>query len=259
MITLLWRRLAGLSGWVVPALLLVIWEALGWAGVLPARILPPPSKVLLAAWKLAESGQLLTDMAVSARRALLGFAIGGGLGFTLGVINGLSATLSRLLDSTLQMIRNIPHLALIPLVILWFGIGEQGKLFLVAEGVLFPVYVNTYHGIRNVDLGLLEMGQVYGLSRWEIFRDIVLPGALPSILVGVRYALGVMWLTLIVAETIATSSGIGYITMQAREFMQTDVLVMGILLYAVLGKLADTVARLMERQMLRWHPAYQKA
>ncbi|ACZ43125.1 binding-protein-dependent transport systems inner membrane component [Thermobaculum terrenum ATCC BAA-798] len=259
MIRALRGRLSAFSGWAVPVVLLLVWEALGWAGVLPARILPPPSRVLLAAWKLLESGQLVNDMAVSARRALLGFALGGGLGFVLGVVNGLSSTLSRLLDSTLQMIRNIPHLALIPLVILWFGIGEQGKLFLVAEGVLFPVYVNTYHGIRNVDSGLLEMGQVYGLSRWEVFRDIVLPGALPSILVGVRYALGVMWLTLIVAETIAASSGIGYITMQAREFMQTDVLVMGILLYAALGKLADTVARLLERQMLRWHPAYQKA
>ena len=134
------------------------------------------------------------------------------------------------------MARNIPHLALIPLVILWFGIGETARLFLVAIGVAFPIYINTFHGVRNVDAGLIEMSKTYGLTTWQLFRQVILPGALPSILVGVRYALGIMWLTLIVAETIAATSGIGYVTMNAREFLQTDVLVLGILLYALLGK-----------------------
>jgi len=148
---------------------------------------------------------------------------------------------------------------MIPLVILWFGIGEEAKLFLVAIGVLFPLYLNTFHGIRTVDSGLIEMGKVYGLSHWSLFWQIILPGALPSILIGVRYALGFMWLTLIVAETIAADTGIGYMAMNAREFMQTDVVVLSILLYALLGKLADTAARILEKKWLQWEPKYQTA
>ena len=155
------------------------------------------------------------------------------------------------------MIRNIPALAMIPLVILWFGIGEEAKLFLVAIGVFFPVYVNTFHGIRSVDANLIEMARSYGLSGFALYRDVILPGALPSILVGVRFALGLMWVMLIVAETISAQSGIGYMTMNAREFLQTDVVVVGILLYALLGKLADMLAKGIERVTLRWHPAYQ--
>jgi len=155
------------------------------------------------------------------------------------------------------MVRNVPHLALIPLVILWFGIEEESKLFLVALGVFFPVYVNTLHGIRSVDPQLIEMGRVYGMSPWTLFRRVILPGALPSIFVGLRYALGIMWLTLIVAETISASSGIGYMAMQAREFMLVDVVVLAILIYAALGKLADSATRLLERVFLAWNPAYR--
>jgi sulfonate transport system permease protein len=155
------------------------------------------------------------------------------------------------------MVRNIPHLAMIPLVILWFGIGESAKLFLIVTGVFFPIYINTLHGIRSVDPRLIEMGRVYGLSPFELFRKIILPGAMPSILVGLRYALGVMWLTLIVAETIASDNGIGFMTMNARDFLQTDVVLLGITLYALLGKLADSLTRLLERWLLRWNPVYR--
>jgi len=155
------------------------------------------------------------------------------------------------------MVRNIPALALIPLVILWFGIDETAKLFLVSVGVFFPVYLNTFHGIRSVDQGLIEMARSYGLSGWPLYRDVILPGALPSILVGLRFALGLVWVLLIVAETISAQAGIGYMTMNAREFLQTDVVLVGILLYALLGKLADTAARALERYFLRWHPGYQ--
>jgi sulfonate transport system permease protein len=155
------------------------------------------------------------------------------------------------------MARNIPHLAMIPLVILWFGIGEEAKLFLVALGVFFPIYINTQHGIRNVDPQLVEMGRTYGMSPVMLFRRVILPGALPSIFVGLRYGLGIMWLTLIVAETIAASSGIGYMAMQAREFLLIDVVVLSIVIYALLGKLADSTARLLERLCLAWHPAFQ--
>jgi sulfonate transport system permease protein len=186
-----------------------------------------------------------------------GFAIGGGLAFALGLLNGMSRVGERLTDTSIQMLRNIPHLALIPLVILWFGIGDTARVFLVALGVFFPVYVNTFHGIRTVDPQLLEMARSYGMSGRDLFRRVILPGALPSIFVGLRYGLGIMWLTLIVAETIAANTGIGYMAMTAREFMLIDVVLLAILIYALLGKLADTLVRLLERLTLSWHPAFQ--
>ena len=220
-------------------------------------MLPAPLNVAAVAWKLIQTGELWHDILVSTGRAALGFAVGGGIGFALGILNGSSALAARLLDSSLQMLRNIPHLALIPLVILWFGIDESAKLFLVALGVFFPIYLNTYHGVRTVDPQLIEMARVYGLGRRRLFFEVILPGALPSILVGVRYGLGITWLTLIVAETISASSGIGYLTMNAREFLQTDVVVLGILIYAALGKLADWGALMLERRWLAWHPSFQ--
>jgi sulfonate transport system permease protein len=196
-------------------------------------------------------------MGVSSLRALAGLAIGGSLGFILGLTNGLSRTSEIATDTLVQMVRNVPHLALIPLVILWFGIDETAKIFLVVLGVFFPIYINTLHGIRTVDPQLIEMGRVYGMNGRELFWRVILPGALPSIFVGLRYALGFMWLTLIVAETIAASSGIGYMAMQAREFLLVDVVVLSILIYALLGKLADSTAKLLERTCLSWHPAFQ--
>jgi sulfonate transport system permease protein len=245
--------------WLAPALILVVWQVLSMRGIIAARVLPAPLSVAEAGWNLLTEGNLLRDVGVSARRAFAGLLIGGSIGFLLGLINGFFPWGARLLDSSVQMGRNIPHLALIPLVILWFGIGETARIFLVAIGVAFPIYINTYHGVRSVDAGLIEMSTTYGLTTWQMFRQVILPGALPSILVGLRYALGIMWLTLIVAETIAANSGIGYVTMNAREFLQTDVLVLGILLYALLGKLADVAARGLERQLLAWHPTYARA
>jgi sulfonate transport system permease protein len=254
------NRMAGpgvLTQWALPLGIIVAWQVLSVAGLIPGRVLPAPTDVVAAGWKLLQSGELLRNVWVSFCRAIVGFAIGGGIGLAFGLANGLSHRSERVFDSTLQMVRNIPHLALIPLVILWFGIDEEAKLFLVALGVFFPIYINTQHGIRTVDQQLVEMGRTYGMSATTLFWRVILPGALPSIFVGLRYALGIMWLTLIVAETIAASSGIGYMAMQAREFLLVDVVVLSILIYALLGKLADSTARLLERLCLSWHPAFQ--
>ncbi|MHA3060597.1 aliphatic sulfonate ABC transporter permease SsuC [Acinetobacter sp. ANC 4636] len=243
--------------WLVPVVLVIFWQVASVTGWLESRILPAPTAVLGAFWSLSISGELWHHVKISAGRALLGLLVGGGLGLLLGLLNGSSRIASNLLDTTLQMIRNIPALALIPLVILWFGIDESAKLFLVAIGVFFPMYINTYHGIRSVDPQLIEMGKSYGLTRWQLYKDIILPGAMPSILVGLRFALGLVWVLLIVAETISAQAGIGYMTMNAREFLQTDVVLVGILLYALLGKLADVLAQYLERYLLRWHAGYQ--
>lgn len=253
------RALSALLPWLLPVALVVAWELAARTGLLSSRILPAPSATAFAFWDTLRSGALGHHVWVSTQRALLGLAIGGTLGFALGLLNGVFPVAERILDSSLQMLRNIPHLAAIPLVILWFGIDEGAKLFLVAAGVLFPIYLNTFHGIRHVDRALIEMARSYGLGPWALFSRVILPGALPSILVGLRYALGIMWLTLIVAETISSSAGIGYMTMNAREFLQTEVVLLGIIVYALLGKLADVLTRLLERRCLAWHPAHQPA
>jgi len=243
--------------WLLPLLLLAGWEIAARAGWLSSRVLPEPWAVLRAFCTLAASGELWLHLRTSLWRAAAGFGLGAGLGLALGLLTGSFRRAQTLLDTTLQMVRNIPPLALIPLVILWFGIDETAKLFLLALGVFFPVYLNTFHGIRAADRDLIEMARSYGLSGWALYRDVILPAALPSILVGVRFALGLVWVLLIVAETISAQAGIGYMTMNAREFLQTDVVLVGILLYALLGKLADLLSRALERHFLRWNPAYR--
>ena len=252
------RALRQCAPWIVPVGLVLFWQIAAQTGWLSSRILPEPLAVAKAFWALAVSGEIWIHAKTSLWRAMTGFAVGGGLGLLLGLLTGTFRVAETLLDTSLQMIRNIPALALIPLVILWFGIDEMAKLFLVSVGVFFPVYLNTFHGIRSVDKGLIEMAKSYGLSGWPLYRDVILPGALPSILVGVRFSLGLVWVLLIVAETISAQAGIGYMTMNAREFLQTDVVLVGILLYALLGKLADVLSRALEHHWLRWHPGYQR-
>jgi sulfonate transport system permease protein len=247
----------GFVPWVVPIVVLAIWQAAGSLGG-PNNFLPAPLEVIEAAVRLAERGSLQTDVLISTRRALIGLVIGGSIGFVLGLLNGVSRLAERLFDTSLQMVRTIPHLALIPLVILWFGIGEEAKIFLVALGVAFPIYLNTFNGIKNIDQRLLEMALIYRIPKRQLFTQIVIPGAMPSILVGFRYALGIMWMSLIVAETIGADSGIGYMATTAREFVQMDVVVLSIILYAILGKLSDVIAVQLERRFLRWNPVFAK-
>lgn len=244
--------------WTIPLLIISSWQWLSSVGLISERFLSSPVDIVLAAYQLIVDGSLLKDVAVSLRRVIWGFLIGGGIGFLFGLINGISKISEALFDSTIQMVRNIPHLALIPLVILWFGIDEEAKIFLVALGTFFPIYINTYHGIRNVDASLVEMARVYELKGFALFWHVILPGALPSIFVGLRYAIGIAWITLIVAETIAAGSGIGYMAMTAREFMQLDVVLLSIILYALLGKLSDLIAKWCEKRFLRWNKVYQQ-
>ena len=185
-----WRAFAP---WALPVVLLILWEIAARTGLITARLMPAPSTIAVAGWTALMDGTLIYHTLISTRRALIGLAIGGGLGFVAGIVNGLWKSAETLLDSTLQMVRNVPHLALIPLVILWFGIDETAKIFLVAIGVFFPIYINTLHGVRTVDPQVVEMAQIYGLDRKALITRIILPGALPSILVGLRYALGFMW------------------------------------------------------------------
>lgn len=242
--------------WVAPLTLIIVWESLAQGGWLSPQVLPAPSKVLRTAYKLTVSGSLVNDLGISLLRAAAGFAIGGGIGFALGTLVGFSRVAEAAIDRSVQMIRAIPFLALLPLVIVWFGVGEGEKIFLVSLGVAFPIYINTTLGIRQVDPKLLELGRVQGLGNWQLIRRIILPGALPSILTGVRYSLATAWLALVVAETIGAQSGLGFLAMDAREFLRTDVIVLTIVIYALIGVAADSIARLLERRLLAWHPNY---
>ncbi|PWB83165.1 MAG: ABC transporter permease [Methylocystaceae bacterium] len=249
-------RVTALLSWVAPVTLVVVWELLARGGSLSPQLLPAPSKVAVTAFDLAVSGSLLDDLAASLLRAASGFLIGGAVGFSLGTLVGFSRLAEALIDRSVQMIRAIPFLALLPLAIVWLGVGEGEKIFLVALGVAFPIYINTSLGIRQVDPKLLELGRVQGLSDFRLVRRVVLPGALPSILTGVRYSLATAWLALVVAETIGAQSGIGFLAMDAREFLRTDVIVLTMIIYALIGVAADSLARLLERRLLAWHPNY---
>jgi sulfonate transport system permease protein len=249
--------LSPLVPYLLPVGAVLLWQLASSAGWISNRLMPAPSAVLSALWDRILNGRLLIDIQASAVRAVSGLLVGGSIGFALGIANGVSRHAYALTDTTLQMLRTIPNLALIPLVILWFGIGEEAKLFLTALGVFFPIYLNTLHGVRTVDPQLIEMGKVFGMDGWTLFRKVIFPGALPSIFVGLRFSLGIMCLTLIVAESMAASAGIGHMANSAREFMMTDVVVLALVIYALLGKLADVTARFLERRTLRWHPAFQ--
>jgi sulfonate transport system permease protein len=240
----------------MPLAILVIWQGLAWAGLIQTRLMPSPIMVAESFWQLLVTGQLIGNLLVSLARVVVGL----GIGILLGVIFGLIAGLSRLgedtVDATLQMARTLPHLALIPLFILWFGIGETPKIALIALGTVFPIYLNLFSGIRGVDRKILEAATTLDLTRSEIIWNVVLPGALPAFLVGLRYAVGIAWLTLVVAEQLNASSGIGYLIMNARDFLQTDVIFVGLIIYAILGLGTDQMVRIIERRALAWRPSF---
>lgn len=240
--------------WLLPVFL-ILWWYLATLQITSGSMIPAPGKVLDRAIRMLQSGQLQEYTAVSTQRAITGLLIGGGIGLILAFLTGISKFADTILNTTIQMLRTVPVLAAISLMIIWFGIGEKVKIYMVAFGVFFPIYINTYHGIKSVDKGLIEMGKVYGLNPFKLFINVIFPGALSSILVGLRLSLGTMWLILIAAETIATDAGIGYMAMSARELMQMDKVVLCIIIYALLGKLSDVIARGLEFILLRWQRA----
>ena len=242
-----------------PVLLLAVWYALSVGGWLPAEVLAGPQTVLSSAVALWASGELPDAIVISMQRALLGLAIGGSIGTVLAVLSGLTRLGEDLIDSVLQMLRTVPNVALIPLLIIWFGIGEEPKVALIALATAFPLYLNVYAGIRNVDQALIEAGRTLNLSPAAMVIHVVLPGALPNALVGLRYALAVSWLALVFGEQINATAGVGYLMSTAREMFQTDVIVVCLVVYALLGLVVDFVVRALERLLLGWRPAFSGA
>jgi sulfonate transport system permease protein len=246
----------GLRRCTGPLLLLALWQLASATGVLPPEVLAGPGTVVGSAAKLWASGELPQAMAVSLRRVLLGLLIGGSAGTALAVAAGLLRLGEDLIDASVQMLRTVPIVALIPLLIIWFGIGEQPKVALIALATAFPLYINVYAGIRNADQALVEAGRTLGLSRLALIGHVILPSALPHALVGLRYALGSAWLALVFGEQINATAGIGYLMNTAREMFQTDVIVVCLVVYALLGLLVDLVVRTLERVLLAWRPSF---
>jgi sulfonate transport system permease protein len=246
------RRRPDLRRWISPIVLIAVWQVAAATGVLPPDKLSSPWTVVQAGVEVARSGELGDAFAVSLGRVGAGFALGAVIGVLLGIVSGLSRWGEALVDPPVQMLRTLPFLGLIPLFILWFGIGEETKIVLVALGVAFPLYLNVHSGIRGADPDLVEASRALGFSRTERLWHVVLPGALPQALVGLRQSLGLAWLALIVGETVNADAGVGYLINNAREFLRTDVVVVGLILYALLGLVTDALVRLLERKVLRW-------
>ena len=247
------RRVVG------PLLVLIAWQLACTEGVFTSVEVASPIAVLDAARELWSQDVLQSNMLISLQRVAEGLVLGVTAGVALAVLCGLFWLGEDLLDPVIQAARAVPILGLVPLVIIWFGVGEFPKVFLIALGCLFPVYINTYAAIRGVDVKLVEAGQTFGLTRPGLVRAVILPGALPGFLVGLRFALVGCWLVDVVAEEINAQSGLGYLINQAQTTDRTDIMFLCLAIYAVVGLLADALVRLLERYLLAWRDAFRGA
>lgn len=247
------------SRWLSPLLLLAAWEGASRLGLIPEHVLAAPSVVLVTMLGMVRSGELPANLVVSFWRVASGLGVGVGLGILLGLVAGLSRQGEVLVDPLMQIKRTIPVVALAPLFIVWFGIGETPKIALIAFATLFPVYLNLYNGIRGVDKRLVEGALSFGLNRTQLILHVILPGALPSLLLGLRYALTVAIVMLVIAEQINASAGLGFLINNARDFMRTDIIVVCLMVYALLGLAADLIVRSIENHALAWRPRLVEA
>ncbi|HEK9099057.1 ABC transporter permease [Bacillus pfraonensis] len=242
---------------IIPIIVLIIWQLAGILGFVSKTVLPTPWDIFLAFQGLIQSGELFNHLGISVFRAAVGFLIGGSLGILLGTIVGFSTRSEQYLDPSVQMLRTVPHLAVAPLFVLWFGFGEISKVLLIADGAFFPLYVNAFLGIRGVDSKLFDVARVLEFSKRKLITKLILPAALPNLLLGARLSLGVAWVSLVVAELMGSTEGIGYMIMDARQFSNTDIVFVGIIIFAFVGKFSDSLVRLLEVRFLRWRDNYK--
>ncbi|WP_318581744.1 ABC transporter permease [Bacillus paranthracis] len=241
----------------IPIIILIIWQLAGAFGLVSKTVLPTPLDIFLAFQELIKTGELFGHLSISVFRAAAGFFIGGSLGIILGTIVGFSTRSEQYLDPSVQMLRTVPHLAVAPLFVLWFGFGETSKVLLIADGAFFPLYVNAFLGIRGVDSKLFDVARVLEFSKRKLITKLILPAALPNLLLGARLSLGVAWVSLVVAELMGSTEGIGYMIMDARQFSNTDIVFVGIIIFAFVGKFSDSLVRLLEVKFLRWRDNFK--
>jgi len=248
-------RLGALS-WLVVAAILAAWWAVTAFGLVPAHALAAPVDVIRAAIDAASDGELQAAIGASLGRVAIGSFFGVITGLVLGVVAGLSVVGQAVVDRPIQMLRIIPFNALVPLFILFLGIGEPMKIIVVAYAVAVPLYINTFAGIRDVDRKLVEVASVYRIPRIVIAVQVLLRGALPQVLTGLRFALGIAWIALVTVEVVNAGAGLGYMLNQAQQFARTEIILLVVILYGILGALTDWIVRLLERALLRWRSAY---
>lgn len=236
----------------VATIVVLGWQYLAMSGTVSRQVLPAPTEVIAAAVELWQSGDLQAGILISTVRAGLGLLLGVTIGTILGLVAGLTRIGENLIDTPVQMLRAVPILAVVPLFILWFGIGEQSKILMIGLATLFPIYLNLHAAIRGIDHRYFELAETTSLSRWGVVKDILLPGSLAGWLVGLRYSSGLAWLVLVVSEQVNAVSGLGFLMMDARQSFRTDIVILGIVLYGILGILTDLAVRSLEARYLRW-------
>ena len=246
-----------LGTWTVPVALVVLWEVVSRLGLLSPDVAPAPTTILRAGWDLYQQGELVPSVTTSLARAGLGLALGLTVGISAGVLGGLLRSGEHLFNGLFQVFNTIPHLAILPLMIVWFGIDELTKVLLISFGAAVPMYLNLFAAIRGVDHRLVEMARSAGASRWRQVSRVLVPGSLPGFLVGLRFSLAYSVLGLVAAELVNVDQGIGFLINRAQTYLQTDQVFFGLLIYAVLGLLADQLVRLLERVLLSWRPGYE--
>ncbi|MCM3675726.1 ABC transporter permease [Peribacillus simplex] len=248
---------SALRGSVLPVVVLIAWQTLGSVGILPAQLFSSPLLIVTTFIDLVQSGEMGMHLHISLTRALLGFALGGFLGLLLGVIVGMQKKSEEYLNPSIQMLRTVPLLAITPLFIMWFGFGELSKVLLIALGAFFPLYLQTFLGLRNVDKKLYDVALILEFSRREQITKLMIPAALPNILLGIRLASSAAWMCLVVAELLGADRGVGFMIQDARSFMQTDVVFVGIIIFALAGKISDSFVRFLENHLLKWQDSFK--
>lgn len=241
---------------ILPAALLGIWQLLSSLGVIRPMVLPSPIQVAEIARQLLESGELTRHVIASGIRVIEGFALATVTGLALGVAIGLFRSVGHAAELLLQLVKPIPPIAWIPLAILWFGIGEAAKVYIIFIGAFFPILINTIDGIRQTDSRFVELARILEIPRWRFIRQVVLPGALPQIMTGLRIGLNIAWMCVVAAELIAASSGVGFLIMDARQLSQTDVVLAGMITMGLLGKLTDDALKRLEQRLVTWRSAF---
>lgn len=241
---------------ILPVILVLIWQLLSELGFIKPITLPPPGKVAGSFVELIGNGQLFKHIGISILRVLEGFGLAAVTGILLGIGIGLSQLLDRLTDFMIQLLKPIPPIAWIPLAILWFGIGEASKIYIIFLGAFFPILVNVLDGIRQTDNKFIELGKVLEVNRKKFIRQIVIPGALPAVMTGLRVGLGVAWMCVVAAELIAATQGIGYLINDARQLSQPDIVLVGMITIGVIGKLMDDLLKKVEKRLVVWKEAY---
>ncbi|WP_127532704.1 ABC transporter permease [Paenibacillus kobensis] len=250
-----WRPLR--RGIIIPALIIALWQTLSSTGSISETLYSSPWNIFNEYIDLTRTGELPHHLRISVVRAAFGFLLGGSLGLLTGLFVGMSKRFEEHVNPTVQMLRTVPLLAITPLFIMWFGFGELSKVLLISLGAFFPLYVNTFLGVRNVDRKLFEVARVLEFSQLRQLARLVLPASLPNVLLGIRLSLSTSWLCLVVAELLGAESGVGYMIQDARSFVQTDVVFVGITIFAIVGKLSDSIVRVLEQRLLRWQDSFK--